>query len=848
MEKENTSCVTMILQLTRRSRRNPKARDREHRDGDGRADILQINKQDPENPYKPKKDKSIVIRFNDIEDHKALTLPPKQKFQAWGKVHKLTTKKDIFYIEDFISLNESAADQMIREYNINPQERRDELISKGESNTMADSDSVVESFPEGRDQLQPLNEYLSACGWKFDLEVPAMILSFFYRRAKKSSYENTYEFVVNNPLVLMELCYLESQFSPKTVFKRTNQKPSLEARIYASLCSNLHFETQRGNSCTSGNIVNGYLWNEFKDELHGKKLNDILKKIFETLSQKRDAEKSGAHHSPSQLELELSPYARVMRRNPNKTFKDNPDILRDMRNYTIQKYQEVGFSREDAEKKVDTNLNRCHYYLERIYWKELHSFKNFAELCMKPASLSSCLEAVKKADASGDLDIFDTEQKEAIQKAFAYPISAIIGGAGTGKTRVIAEIVKFLRAQKKSAIILAPSAKAALHAAEETKAIISSDDSIRHQTIHRFARILPEDEDNGTDGDMISVHEDEETEAISYDMVIVDEMSMCTLPTFSKILEILKHHQKTHLLLVGDDKQLPAIGPQFWYQICDNCLDGILAITKLEQNHRAKSSSIISLAEKVRHFQSGCNDEISMNNTESVHFYQDSMKAFEANHANILKDKDTMVLAAKKFDVDHLNRDIRELRNNTKEPLGKTGFYLHDPVITTRNDYHDHHNEESTIYSVKHHEDRDYDVYNGTEGMIESYDEKNDTVSIRLFSPDFGKEGRLVPYYLRELTIYFQPAYALTVHKAQGSQAKNVVLYLNSKDRATRSILYTAITRAKQSLYIVATKESLLAAANKVNRAGFTFFSFLVCKYIKEKKTQQQARKNRKEN
>ena len=175
MEKENTSCVTMILQLTRRSRRNPKARDREHRDGDGRADILQINKQDPENPYKPKKDKSIVIRFNDIEDHKALTLPPKQKFQAWGKVHKLTTKKDIFYIEDFISLNESAADQMIREYNINPQERRDELISKGESNTMADSDSVVESFPEGRDQLQPLNEYLSACGWKFDLEVPAMI-------------------------------------------------------------------------------------------------------------------------------------------------------------------------------------------------------------------------------------------------------------------------------------------------------------------------------------------------------------------------------------------------------------------------------------------------------------------------------------------------------------------------------------------------------------------------------------------------------------------------------------------------------------------------------------------------
>lgn len=817
-EIEKNIPVTMLLQIVTRHSRKKDGKSRYDKIGDGKADVVQILKN--EENYKPKKNgKSMMLHFVDGEDHNVKTLPVRQVIQATGHIRALTKQSDIFYIDKFISLSNAAMNQMISDYHVNPQDKRNELIARGESDTLAEAEEVPFD-----DSLQPLNELLTSYGWKFDLEMPALISSFFYRRVRKHpEYEDVYNFIQQNPLVLMELSYLDPQFSPSRVLEKVKGKPSDKVRIYAELCSLLHRKAQAGDSCVPYGTVLGCLSHIGKD----LGINNISDKVHEIIKEVISYNKKKDNEEPVVATpdiVKISAYSKIKTRNIGKNLAP---YSKQMYDYFFGTQASELKDQDKANERAQKLTHNSVIYLERLYWKEIMAAKYTAELCSRNIPMNDCLDIME----AENLNHFDTEQKDAIQKAFKYPVTAIVGGAGTGKTRVIAEIIRILSAAKKNAIILAPSAKAALHAAEETRKILGNDTAVTHQTIHRFARILPEDEDNGTKGDMITVNPDEEAEKPSYDMVIIDEISMCTLPVFEKVARILIQHPKTHLVLVGDNKQLPAIGPQFWGQICNCQLESCMPITILEHNHRAESSALAKFANYMRY-----GSLVFPEDDKHFHLYQDSMTAFIKAHEKLLKNPNTMVLAAKKVDIDRLNRELRVLRQNDKAPLEHTGFYLHDPIITTRNDYHDHKDEIVNIFTAAHHKDRDFDIFNGTEGIIESYDKDSDTVYVRLYSPDFDTAGKLVPYRLKELAIYFQPAYALTVHKAQGSQADTVVLYLSEKISVTNALLYTAVTRAKKDLWILSTEEALKAAVNKNGHIGLTYFAFLVMREIDKAK------------
>lgn len=172
----------------------------------------------------------------------------------------------------------------------------------------------------------------------------------------------------------------------------------------------------------------------------------------------------------------------------------------------------------------------------------------------------------------------------------------------------------------------------------------------------------------------------------------------------------------------------------------------------------------------------------------------------------------------------------------TAERIGTTNFYVGDKVITTRNDYAD--NETDTAHPVTRHKERVIDVYNGTDGVIESFDKETNTVQIRLFAPGFPEEGKLVPYCAKEISLYYQPAYALTVHKAQGSQAKQVIFYINEKQKRglSRNALYTAVTRAQDKLYILTSEDSLQYAVKQKAHYGTTCFAFRVLNELEHPK------------
>ena len=411
-------------------------------------------------------------------------------------------------------------------------------------------------------------------------------------------------------------------------------------------------------------------------------------------------------------------------------------------------------------------------------------------------------------------DKFTVEQKAAVQKAFSYRTSVITGSAGCGKTAVVSEIVRIAHEAGKRIVVLAPSAKAALHAASEIRKTRDKNIDIPYATIHRFAKVLPEDADAGEAGDYLKAED-----IIGYDFVIIDEMSMCELTVFNRVLKTLEVAKKTHLVLVGDPMQIPAIGPQVFHQLADGVVGDLLPISHLTKNFRADSDALAEFGETIR------SGNFSIPNSGSIFFESSSLKKFIEKHEVLLADEDTMFLTQRKEDVALLNRAIRAVRHPDSVAIEDTPFYIGDRVITIQNDYYN-----SDDVSSSRHPERTFDIYNGTDGIVEDYDAETDTVTIRMYAPDFPAEGKLVCYKKNELSIFLIPAFAETVHKAQGSQFRRVIFFLSDQKVGglSRNLLYTAVTRAEKELCLIGKKEQFEASVKRMAHFGTTFFAFRV--------------------
>lgn len=380
--------------------------------------------------------------------------------------------------------------------------------------------------------------------------------------------------------------------------------------------------------------------------------------------------------------------------------------------------------------------------------------------------------------------IYTNKQKEAIIESLKNQLTIITGGPGTGKTTVIKGIItnfEILYPQKKKILLMAPTGRASKRLMEKT--------SHEAKTIHRHL---------GYDyTGKFTFNEDNKLEA---NLIIIDEASMIDIFLFNNLFEAI--NDNTQIVIVGDYDQLPSVQPG---QVLKELIDSkIIKTVILDEIHRqAKESSIIKLAFDINHkiinnelFNK--KDDLFFIKTEKIKEYLITIinKLIHQNFS-LLDDIQILIPLYKgECGIDNINKLIQNEFNKNKEEIkyNSITFKNNDKVLQLVNN-------------------PEKGVMNGDIGIIHSL--KN-TDEIKYIMVNF--DGTLVKYNydeLEQLTL----AYAISIHKSQGSEYKIVILPIisNYYIMLNKKILYTAITRAKERLIILGNYKYLNLGVKKLD-------------------------------
>lgn len=383
-------------------------------------------------------------------------------------------------------------------------------------------------------------------------------------------------------------------------------------------------------------------------------------------------------------------------------------------------------------------------------------------------------------------------QVAALGKAVSSRILVITGGPGVGKTTLVNAILLVLRAKKVECLLCAPTGRAAKRLAETT--------GLEAKTIHRLLESQP--------SGGFARNPDR---PLDCDLLIADETSMIDVPLFSKLLRALP--EKAHLLLVGDVDQLPSVGPGA--ALGDIIRSGAVPVVRLTEIFRqAAGSRIITSAHKIN---AGSMPDLDGDANDDFFFIErEEPEAIQTTILELVKSRipkklgcdatqDIQVLCPMNrgtLGARQMNALLQENLNPARagEPSVEffgTQFRLRDKVIQTRNNY-------------------DKNVFNGDIGQVVKIDESEREVTIAF-------EGREVVYDFGELD-EVALAYAITIHKSQGSEFPAVVVPLAMQQYLLlqRNLIYTGLTRGKQFVVLVGQKKALGTAVRN-DRAAERF-------------------------
>jgi exodeoxyribonuclease V alpha subunit len=378
---------------------------------------------------------------------------------------------------------------------------------------------------------------------------------------------------------------------------------------------------------------------------------------------------------------------------------------------------------------------------------------------------------------------FSPLQRRAIRESIERKILVITGGPGTGKTTIIKGVVDVFRKWGKEVLLAAPTGRAAKRLAEAT--------GQEARTIHRVLEVQPK---KGT-------FKRNESNPLRGEALVVDEFSMVDLPLMYHLLKAIPPWMR--LVLVGDKDQLPSVGPgNLLHDIIES---GTVDVVRLDQIFRQEKESLIVVnAHRINQGQSLVHAPRGDTNADFYFIRQeDGAKAFQT----ILKMCSSSIPAKLGLSplspqiqvispmykgivgVDNLNTELQKKLNPGGEGLtvGARVFRARDKVMQVRNDY-------------------DKDVFNGDIGSVLHADK----AKFRLLV-DF--DGRTVCYEkdeLNDLTL----AYAVSVHKAQGSEYQAVIMPLLTQHfiMLQRNLFYTALTRAKKLSVVIGSYKALYIA------------------------------------
>lgn len=404
----------------------------------------------------------------------------------------------------------------------------------------------------------------------------------------------------------------------------------------------------------------------------------------------------------------------------------------------------------------------------------------------------------------------DEHQVEAVKEAVRNGVLVITGGPGTGKTTTINTIIKYFESEGMDIFLAAPTGRAAKRMSETT--------GFEARTIHRMLEL-----NGGVEGN--AGFERNEQNPLETDVIIIDEMSMVDISLMYSLLKAIV--AGTRLILVGDVNQLPSVGPgNVLKDIIDSGLFHTVMLTKIFR--QASTSDIIVNAHKINR-----GEPVELDNKSMDFFF---LKRYDADKIinvtlQLILQKLPKFVGASMMDiqvltpmrkgllgVERLNTVLQmylnppDKRKKEKEH-GTTLFREGDKVMQIKNNYQLEW-EIRSKYGLCI--DKGTGVFNGDTGIIEEINDFAETVTVCF------DEGRMVEYpfkLLEELEL----AYAVTIHKSQGSEYPAVVIPLLTGPRMlmNRNLLYTAVTRAKKCVTIVGndtTFEQMIANNSQLKR------------------------------
>lgn len=434
-------------------------------------------------------------------------------------------------------------------------------------------------------------------------------------------------------------------------------------------------------------------------------------------------------------------------------------------------------------------------YPTHFYYLELNTAKMLHDLdidCDMPEEMME--QRLKKVEEKEHI-VLDIMQHKAVIEAIKHGLLVLTGGPGTGKTTTINTMIQFFESEGMEILLAAPTGRAAKRMTEAT--------GYEAQTIHRLLEVSGNPEEEGNINGFMKNREN----PLEADVIIIDEMSMVDLPLMHALLSAIV--VGTRLVLVGDVNQLPSVGPGSVLKdiIFSECFP-VVTLTKIFR--QAGESDIVVNAHKIN-----AGEMVEPNNQSKDFFF---LKRQDANIilrvlVALIQEKLPKYVGAPQNEiqvmtptrkgilgVEQLNLVLQRYLNppqpdKNEEEINGRIFRVGDKVMQIKNNYQLEW-EVQTKYGLT--VDKGQGIFNGDMGIITEISRYDETIEVEY------DEHRKVKYPF-DMVEELELAYAITVHKSQGSEYPAVIIPLlpGPKLLYNRNLLYTAVTRAKKCLTIV---------------------------------------------
>ena len=465
--------------------------------------------------------------------------------------------------------------------------------------------------------------------------------------------------------------------------------------------------------------------------------------------------------------------------------------------YMEKHLTDLAIDRKIVIKEIETDHTEKQQvvYASQYYQIELHTAQMLHELNVKDTAEEGVLqEKIKQIQRAEKIDL-DEKQQEAIKEAVRNGLMVITGGPGTGKTTTINAIIRYFEMEGLDIYLAAPTGRAAKRMTEAT--------GYEAKTIHRLLELTGIPEESSA-----RVHFERNAQnPLEADVIIIDEMSMVDIFLMHALLSAVV--TGTRLILVGDVNQLPSVGPGSVLK--DIIRSGEFPVVELTKIFRqASQSDIVVNAHKINQ-----GIPVVLDNKSMDFFF---LKRYDANVIisvviTLIQKKLPKFVDAQPYDiqvltpmrkgllgVERLNGILQQYLNppekEKKEKEHGNGLFREgDKVMQIKNNYQIEW-EVRGLYGIP--VEKGVGVFNGDTGILREINTFAETVTVEF------DERRFVEYSFKQLD-ELELAYAITIHKAQGSEYPAVIIPLlgGPKMLMNRNLLYTAVTRARRCVTLV---------------------------------------------